>query len=333
MGAKMKATAKAHSNIALIKYWGKRDSNLMLPQNSSISMTLDKFYTITTVEFSEKQKEDELFINNEKQLGEELEGIKKPLDEIRKKAKISLKAKIFSENNFPTAAGLASSASGFAALALAASTAAGLKLNEKELSILARLGSGSASRSILGGFVEWQKGEKADGSDSYAVQIANEKHWLEFKMLVTIVSAKEKKIKSRAGMSQTVKTCPYYKAWLETINEDLNNVRKGIKEKNFSLVGSTAEFNALKMHATMITTKPSIIYWQPLTMQIIHLINELRDSGLECYFTIDAGPNVKVMCLEKDEKKLIKELEAINDIKTVSCSAGPKASLINKHLF
>lgn len=329
----MKATAKAHSNIALVKYWGKRNEHLMLPQNSSISMTLDKFYTITTVKFSERLKEDELWLNKKKQEGKELEGIEKPLKKVRELAGIKLKAKVMSENNFPTAAGLASSASGFAAMALAASKAAGLNLDKKELSILSRIGSGSASRSILGGFVEWKKGEKSNGLDSFAVQVADENHWPEFRMITTIVSSKKKKIKSRAGMTQTVKNCPYYRAWLDTIEEDLNAVGRGIKNKKFSLVGRTAELNSLKMHATMMTTTPSIIYWQPLTMKVIHLIQDLRERGIECYFTMDAGPNVKVMTLKNNEKKVLKELNKIKGIKTVSCKAGPAAKIINKHLF
>ncbi|RLE09431.1 diphosphomevalonate decarboxylase, partial [Candidatus Aerophobetes bacterium] len=290
----MKVTAIANSNIALIKYWGKRDPKLMLPQNGSISMTLDGLYTITTVEFHPNYERDILILNGrELSEGKEYEEVVAFLNIVRETAGISEKAKVATENNFPTAAGLASSASGFAALALAASKAAGLNLDKRELSILARRGSGSASRSIEGGFVEWMRGEKEDGSDSYAVQIAPKDHW-DFRMITTIVSTEEKKVKSRAGMAQTVKTCPFYRDWLLTVDEDLKAVREGILNKDFTQVGETAEYNCLKMHATMITTKPPLIYWNPATMEIIHAVQAWREEGLECYFTIDAGPNVKV---------------------------------------
>lgn len=332
----MKASAVANANVALVKYWGKRDPKLMLPQNSSISVTLDGLYSHTTVEFGEFES-DQLIING-KEFGpgqEEYDDyVGKFLAVVRELAGTQLKAKIVSQNNFPTGAGLASSAAGFAALALACSKALGLPTDPKSLSILARRGSGSATRSVLGGFVEWKKGEKADGSDSYAEQIADENHWPEFRILAVITSRKEKKVKSRAGMAQTVKTCPFYPKWLETVEEDLRLVRDGILEKNFTLVGSTAEYNCLKMHATMITTKPPIIYWNPATLEVIHAVQGWREEGLESYFTIDAGPQVKVLCLEKDVRELekrLKELKGVDDV-IISKPGGP-AKIVEDHLF
>jgi diphosphomevalonate decarboxylase len=328
----MKATAMANANIALSKYWGKRNKELMLPQNGSISMTCDGLCTTTTVEFGD-YKEDTIVINDE-ELQKEKEDIVKHLDLIREMAGIKQKAKIVSESNFPIAAGLASSASGFAALTLAASTAAGLSLSEKELSILSRRGSGSASRSIAGGFVEWHRGEKEDGSDSYAESIVDKDYWPEFRMITTIVTEAKKKVSSRAGMAQTVETCPFYEGWLKTVNDDLDEIREGIKKRDFSVVGLTAEENCLKMHATMMTTKPSIIYWFAPTMEIIQNVRLWRGEGLECYFTIDAGPNVKVMCLEKDEKEINKRLLSLNGvIKTIICRPGDNAKITDKHLF
>jgi diphosphomevalonate decarboxylase len=331
----MKATAQAHSNIALTKYWGKRDKKLMLPVNGSVSMTLDKFYTQTTVEFDPKYKQDE-FVLNGKSLseGEEYGEVKGHLDLIRDMGKIRQNARAVSNNNFPTAAGLASSASGLAALSMAAAKAAGLNLDEKELSILSRRGSGSASRSIRGGFVHWKKGEKSDGSDSFAEQIAAPTHWPEFRMVVNIVKTTQKKWKSRAGMAQTVSTCPYYPAWKETANADTLLMREYILKKDFTAVGQLAEFNALKMHATMITTKPSILYWQPTTVELMQSIMAWRDEGVESYFTMDAGPQVKIMVRQKDEKELLKRLKGIDGIeRTESCAAGPDAKLLEKHLF
>lgn len=331
----MKATAKANANIALTKYWGKRDAKLMLPNNGSTSMTLDKLNTTTTVEFDKKYDRD-IFVLDDKEFkeGEEYEEVKNHLDLIREMAGISEKAKVVSKNNFPTAAGLASSASGFAALSLAGSKAAGLNLDSKELSILARRGSGSATRSCEGGFVEWLRGERDDGTDSYAVQIAPPEHWPEFRMITTIVTTAAKKVKSRAGMAQTVKTCPMYAAWLDTVNEDIETMKRGVKEKNFSLVGQTAEYNCLKMHATMITTKPEIIYFMPATLAIIHAVLAWREEELECYFTIDGGPQVKVICLAKDQEEIMKRLQQIEGVqKTIICKPGEGPTLIEGHLF
>src|SRR3989344_3974711 len=330
----MKATARANANIALVKYWGKRDDELILPMNGSISVTLSGLNTVTTVEFNEKLRNDVFVLNGVEQKGDERKKLGNHLDLVREKAKIKWNASVESKNNFPTAAGLASSASGFAALSVAAAKAAHLELNEKELSILARMGSGSASRSIHGGFVEWQKGTKKDGSDSYAEQIARPEHWENFRILTTIVSGKEKKVKSRAGMKQTVQTSPMYKGWLETVENDLENVRAGILKKNFSLVGETAEMNALKMHSTMLTTRPAIIYWEPETIEIMHAVQELREEGTECYFTIDAGPQVKVLCLQKNEAIVTARLGEITGLqKIVPCKVGGKAETISEHFF
>lgn len=331
----MKATAQAQSNIALTKYWGKRDKTLFLPNNGSCSVSLDKFFTVTTVEFDQKYAQDEFILNGKKLVeGEEFSEVKGHLNLIRKEAGLTENAKVVSENNFPTAAGLASSASGLAALTMAACEATGLKLGKKQLSMLARRGSGSAVRSIEGGFVIWNRGENADGSDSFGEQIAAPEHWPEFRMIVNIVGTKQKKWKSRAGMAQTVATCPFYSGWKETANNDTLQMKEFILKKDFSKVGELAEHNALKMHATMITTKPPILYWQPTTMEIMQNILQWREEGLESYFTIDAGPQVKVVCLEKDSTELVKRLKKIKGIQKVeACKAGPAAKLLEKHLF
>jgi diphosphomevalonate decarboxylase len=329
----MKATAIANANIALVKYWGKRNKELILPQNGNISMTCDGMTTKTTVEFSNKYKEHTVIINDEEFKKDEKD-IHGHLDRICKLADIKQHARVVSESNFPVAAGLASSASGFAALTVAAAAAVGLKLSLRELSILTRQGSGSACRSIFGGFVEWYRGERADGLDSYAESIVDKNYWPDFRMITTIVEVKKKPVTSRAGMAQTVETCPYYKGWLKTVDDDLKLVKEGIKERNFEKVAQTAEFNCLKMHATMITTKPPIIYWIPATIEIIHAIHRMREGGIPVYFTIDAGPNVKVLCLEKHEKEVNKRLQELEGvIKTIICKPGEEAKLTNHHLF
>ena len=335
-----KASAIANANLALVKYWGKRNEDLILPYNASISVTLDGLYAHTTVEFSDKFKEDVVIINDEelKKGSEEYEEyigrfLKKLRSLYPEKTK-NMKAKIVSKNNFPTAAGLASSAAGFAALALACNEVLNLNLEKKDLSILARMGSGSACRSIYGGFVEWKRGNRDDGKDSYAEQIAPREHWPEFRIVVCITTKKEKKIKSRAGMKQTVATSSFYKAWLETIEEDLKNMKKGIIEKNFSLVGKVAEINCLKMHATMITTNPPIIYWNNSTIDAIQEVLKMREEGIECYFTMDAGPQVKIICLEENANKIAKRIRENVDIEDlIITSPGDDAKIVEKHLF
>ncbi|MFX0124940.1 MAG: diphosphomevalonate decarboxylase [Candidatus Hodarchaeota archaeon] len=331
----MKKTAIANSNIALVKYWGKRNDELILPYNSSISMTLDKLYTITTVEFSEKYDNFQVIINDKVATDDEYYRIVNHLKLIRQQVNISSFAKVISSSNFPKKAGLASSASGFAALTLAGSEALGLTLNNKELSILARRGSGSAARSILGGFVKWMKGSASDGSDSFAVPLVGKNHWPEISMIVTVVSSKEKKISSRAGMKQTVKTSPLYKAWLDTIADDLKTVEQAIRDKDFTELGPTIEKNALKMHATMHTTTPPILYWQAESLNLMKEVIALREEdNIECYFTMDAGPQVKILCLKKDIpliKKRISEIQELQDI--FICHPGEGTKLIEEHLF
>ena len=333
----MKATAIANANIALIKYWGKRDENLFLPQNSNISLTTDCLSVKTTVEFSSRNKKDILILNNRNYppSSKEYKRYLKPfLDKIRKLAGTKRKIKIVSQSNFPKGAGLASSAAGFAALTAAINEALGLGLNEREMSILARQGSGSACRSIYGGFVEWQRGKKDDGSDSFALQIAPADYWPDIRMVICLTSRKEKKVSSREGMAQTVKTCPFYPCWLKTIDKDIKIAKRAIKNRDISLLGKISEENCLKMHALMITTKPPIIYWNEKTIAFIHKIRELRERGLKCYFTIDAGPQVKILCEKKDLKELIKEIKRMSGIKNVIITRpGPGVEISKSHLF
>lgn len=331
----MKASARVNANIALVKYWGKKNNQLIIPMNNSISMTTDGLHATTTVEFDEGLKKDNFELNETSyNKGTEYTNLVSFLDVVRMKAGKEMHAKVVSKTNFLTAAGLASSAAGYAALAKACNEALNLNLNDKELSMLARHGSGSASRSIFGGFVEWFKGEKEDGSDSYAEQLYNKEHWPDFRMIACITSKEAKQIKSRAGMKQTVETSPFYHAWIDSVEADLNAMRKGLKEKDFSLVGKTAEYNCLKMHATMITTKPSIIYWNAATMGLLHSIPKWREQGLECYFTMDAGPQVKIICLEKDVEEIIDNCKTLPGVVDFIVTApGEGAKIIDKHLF
>ena len=325
----MKSTAKAPTNIALIKYWGKRDEELMLPANSSLSVTLDRFFTVTTVEFLEDATKDEFYFNGELASETETKKVSRFLDIVRSLAGSSLYATVHSQNHVPTAAGFASSASGYAALAAASAKAIGLPLEGSFLSRLARRGSGSACRSIYGGFVEWKKGELNDGSDSYAVQILDEKGW-DFTILSVVLENKRKKVLSREGMQRTVETSPFFQGWLNTVNTDLQLAKEAIRERDFEKLGTVAEKNALKMHATTLGADPPFLYWQPGTLEVMERVQELRLSGIPAFFTIDAGPNVKVLCLNEDEEAVVKELSALSSVKEIfSCHPGPGVTFLD----
>src|SRR5690625_74059 len=312
----MQATAKAHTNIALIKYWGKRHESLILPTNNSLSITLDGFYTKTTVTFDDQLEKDQFYLNDEKITGQAFERVTTFLDLVRQLAGRNINAKIDSLNKVPTAAGFASSASGFAALAGAAAKALNLNLTDEELSRLTRQGSGSAWRSIYGGFVEWNKGAKEDGSDSHAVQIAPDNHW-DVRVAAAVVTAVEKDVSSRDGMKRTVDTSVFYDGWLNSITKDLTDIKAGIAARDFEKVGEITEANCLKMHATTLGASPPFTYWNDATMAVMQVVQQLRNTGTPAYFTIDAGPNVKVLYLPENETTVLqalKECPSVTDV-------------------
>ena len=256
--------------------------------------------------------------------------ITKHLDRIRNLAGIKLKAKIKTKNNFPKGTGVASSASGFAALSLAASKAAGLKLSEKKLSILARLGSGSACRSIPDGLVEWKKGKSNDSSYSYSLYPP--RYW-SLTDIVVMVDTKEKKISSTKG-HELAKESPFFPARVKGLNQRLKNIKKAIKNKNFDKFGHILEEETLNMHTVMMTSTPPLLYWQGKTMEIMQIIRSWREEGLKSYFTIDAGPTVHIICLKKDTSSVKNKLSRISGIKLLIVNDVAKgAHFLNKHLF
>lgn len=313
----MRATARANSNIALIKYWGKRHEELILPTNNSLSVTLDGLYTETTVHFKEQLEADVFSLDGKTITGVPYERVTEFLNLFRRyTGKHDLYAQIDSTNYVPTAAGFASSASGFAALAAAAAKALQLDLSEEKLSTFTRQGSGSACRSVYGGFVEWEKGKLEDGSDSFAHQIAPQNHW-DLRVAAVVLTAQQKDVPSRDGMKLTVDTSVFYDGWLQGIPQDLQEIKAGIAAKDFEKVGSIAEANCLKMHATTLGANPPFTYWQDSTMAVMQTVQQLREDGTLAYFTIDAGPNVKVLYLPEDEEKVlqtIRKVDAVTDI-------------------
>ncbi|MDV7757926.1 diphosphomevalonate decarboxylase [Liquorilactobacillus mali] len=316
-------TARAHTNIALIKYWGKKDEELILPMNNSLSLTLDRFYTETSVTFDEQLKDDLFLLDGSRENGNK---VSKFLDIVRKKAEINIKAKVISQNHVPSTAGLASSASAYAALALAASKAAGLSLDKKELSRLARRGSGSACRSIYGGLVEWQEGTDDQTSFAYPIEMPNN---FEITMVTLVINADYKKISSRAGMKRVVETSPYYPAWVQTAAKDLKNIKQAIVERDFETFGEIAEENAMKMHALNMSAHPHFNYLEPNSIKAMQIVEKLRLEGVSCYYTLDAGPNVKVICLKRDVKVIADTLsDSFGQEKVLVAGPGPAAHLI-----
>lgn len=286
------ATALAHPNIAIVKYWGNRDAALRLPANSSLSMNLAGLETRTTVTFDDGLRDDEVVIGGAAQAGTTRERVVRHLDHIRRLAGIETRARVDSENNFPSGAGLASSASAFAALTLAGCAAAGLSLSERELSALARLGSGSASRSIPGGFVEWRAADRH--ADSYAFSIAPPHHWA-LVDLVAIVSRAHKPTGSTDGHA-LADTSPLQPARVASAEARLDVCRKAILERDFGALAEVMEQDALAMHAVMMTSRPPLLYWLPPTLAVMQAVRQWRDDGLPIAFTIDAGPNVHCLC-------------------------------------
>jgi len=324
------ASAIACANIALIKYWGKRDITLNLPAVGSISLTLEALKTKTRVTFDPELKVDKLIINNKIANEPHQNRIGRFLSVLREKSGTSLFAEIKSENNFPTGAGLASSASGYAALTMAAASALGLPLKKADLSRLSRMGSGSAARSIYGGIVEMRKGEDPSGTEDFAVQLASQEYW-DLRLLVIITSKEEKKTGSTEAMNISSQTSPYYDRWITTSVKDLNEMREAIKKKDFEKLGDLTEFSAMKMHALTISSRPPILYWNSKTIELIENVRKLRREGIPAYFTIDAGPQVKVITLPDHAKKLRKHFESFSGIKSIIESAlGPDVTLIGE---
>ena len=289
-------TAYAPANIALCKYWGKRNDELNLPVTSSLSVSLGKLGS--RARFVLGGERDTVTLNGQA-IDSDLPFAQRLfafLDLFRPAP--DAKFQVTAENTILTAAGFASSASGFAAVVMALDKLFGWQLDQRSLSILARLGSGSASRSVYTGFVEWHAGVAEDGMDSYAEPLTET--WPELRMGLLVISGVEKPIGSRAAMKRTVETSPLYAAWPAKVAADLVELKTAIRAKDFEKLGRVAESNALAMHATMIAAWPSVVYWLPETVNEMRRVAGLRQKGIPVYLTMDAGPNIKLLFLEKD---------------------------------
>lgn len=307
------AEATAPANIALCKYWGKRDEELKLPLTGSLSISLGSLGTTTCISRADR---DEFLLNGVPQAPDS-KAVRRLFSFLDLFRSPETRFRVDSVNRIPMAAGLASSASGFAALVLALNELYQWRLTSKELSILARLGSGSASRSIEHGFVEWRPGSLEDGSDSYAEPL--DAVWPEFRIGILTLSSAEKPVGSGEGMQRTLDTSTLYHAWPREVARALPIIRQAIHDRDFPTLGAAAEQNALSMHATMIAAWPPILYWRPKTVATLHQVHQLRAQGLGVYATLDAGPNVKLLFLEKDQPALCEafpELQVVEPFST-----------------
>ena len=325
-----KATAVANANIALVKYWGNADQELRLPANPSLSMNLAGVTSTTTVAFDPALKADEVSLDGAPALGDRLQRVVDHLDRIRRMARWSLRARVSSSNNFPSGVGLASSASGFAALSLAATAAAKLRLPEGQLSALARLASGSACRSIPGGFVEWHPAKQH--KDSFGVCVVPSDHWA-LVDVIAIVAAEHKDIGSTLGHA-LADTSPMQTARVATSKSRFDECKAALLDRDFGRLAQVVELEALVMHAVMLTSAPPLFYWAPTTLELIQAVRRWRSAGLQVAFTIDAGPNVHCLCPEAVADEVEERLWAVRGVqRIIRAQPGGPTRLIASHLF
>jgi len=329
-------TATAPANIAFIKYWGVRDRERVLPINPSISMTLSVCHTRTTVQPLPVGEADRIVVLDAagRPLAEDAaftRGIVEHLERIRRQAGVETPFRVATANSFPAGAGIASSASGFAALSLAAGTAAGLEITAERLSTLSRLsGSGSSARSALGGFVEWPAGDEP--GQEHATGLAAQDHW-ELCDVVAVVDAGAKSVSSREG-HRRAPSSPHFDRRLVELPGRLARVRDAILRRDLATLGPVLEAEAVELHLIAMSADPPIYYWKPPTLTVLRCVRELRDSGRAAWFTMDAGPNVHVICSPEDEPTVAERLSAIPGVvNVIRDRVGSGPALTSEHLF
>ncbi len=322
-----KTTAVACSNIAFIKYWGNRDTARRIPLNDSVSMNLDHCTTTTTVGFDEKLGEDQVLLGGQEAAEAVRMRVVDHLNRVRALAKIETRARVESQNSFPTGAGIASSASAFAALSLAATRAAGLELTEREVSMLARQGSGSACRSIPAGFVEWIT--SSEPNHSYALTIAPPDHW-DLRDVIAVVSTEEKRVGSTQGHAGAA-TSLFLPERLNALSVRLHRVRRAILARDLALLGPEIEEEAIELHFIAMTSRPPIYYWSPAMVRVIQEMQRWREEGLAVYFTLDAGPNVHLICEGKNAERVAELTRRVPEVQQVIVNApGGAAKTVNE---
>ena len=322
------ATARAHSNIAFVKYWGNNSHRLRLPANSSLSMNLDRLHTTATVQWSFDYSSDSVTINGTPADDIAWRRVRKHLQLLRERFKTKMFARVQSRNNFPMGTGIASSASSFAALTLAGAAALGEELSERELSTIARRGSGSAARSIPSGYVEWFA---ADSHElSYAETFVDYDYW-ELADVIAIVSRAHKRVGSTAGHA-AADTSILQRTRIENAPQRLNQVKNAIVSRDFEQFARAVEEDSNLMHAVMMTSSPALFYWQPTSLAIMNAVRQWREEdGIQVCYTLDAGPNVHCICTKEDADMVKTRLGEISDaIEVLSASAGRGAFVLDR---
>ena len=323
----MQATAIAHPNIALVKYWGKTDHEQNLPAVGSLSITLDGLSTTTRVSFNPAATSDR-FVFGGRVVPAMLSRVSACLDDLRRRVEVTTRAVVESDNDFPTAAGLASSASGFAALVVAADAALGARLTRTELAELARRASGSAARSIFGGFVELSLVDS--GRRTETRQLLEPAAW-PLHVVVAVTETRPKTVGSTEGMVRTERTSPYYPAWVASSPADLGDARTALERRDFEALADVSESSCLKMHGVMMSARPGLMYWNGATVECIRVVRGLRAAGVPVFFTIDAGPQVKAICLPEASDRVRGELSAVPGVQRVmSVGLGDGARVIDR---
>lgn len=323
------ATALGFANVAFVKYWGARDAELNIPYNASLSMNLSDAVTVTTVHFADYPA-DSLVIDGQEAAAAQVARASRHLDHIRRLAGTEARARVVSRNSFPMGTGMASSAAGFAALTVAASAALGLALTERELSALARLGSGSACRSIPGGYTLWHAGH--DHASSFAETIAPPQHW-DLRDVTAVVSAAHKEVSSAQG-HRLADTSPFLSARLADLPHRIARVQAALQARDIEVLGEELEAEAIALHVLAMTSRPSLLYWEPATVEIMRLCPQWRAEGIGVYFTLDAGPNVHLICEAAHADAVVERLKRLASVQAmyVNGPAGP-ARLVAAHLF
>ncbi len=313
MNRPRQATAQAHPNIALIKYWGNRDAYWRIPTNDSLSFNLDGLWTRTTVTFRPDGKEDRVWVNGRERRGETLRRVQRVLERVRAAAALTWPAEVVSENNFPMGTGIASSAAAFAALATAAVAAAGLPWDEAARSRLARVGSGSAARSVPGGFVRWQAGH--DDASSFAYSVAPAEHWA-LADCIAVVSTTPKAVGSSQG-HELAATSPLQAARVADAPRRLALALQAVRQRDFALLAQVVEQDTHLMHAVMQTSQPPLLYWQAASLTVMHAVRTWRNAGRPVAYTLDAGPNVHVLCPAEEAPRVQADLALLPGVSQV----------------